>query len=286
MMTVSPVNMYKEWFEIPFLENTKRFYQMVANQDLNESLIDYVMKVSIDKELIRIMEMNICIWRLLDIWTKKNFEFIPIFNCHHPNHTWQWSKKLSFKTTGATFVMKSEPCWTEQTTKVHEEILIKQFSKKFPIEFLGLKRLFKPMRQLSMLKPKLKPIIKDYIYQTGYQFIEEMSTDAKIVWDSLITSLIDCIQLSYRILNSLSKQSLKFMENSPDLSKISFWMIRFLLMLAIRCVFLIQRSRLFWIGGRNSNFGKKSNMFSIFGGSRSPTYSSLLSHLFSTKGFC
>ena len=67
MMTVSPVNMYKEWFEIPFLENTKRFYQMVANQDLNESLIDYVMKVSIDKELIRIMEMNICIWRLLDI---------------------------------------------------------------------------------------------------------------------------------------------------------------------------------------------------------------------------
>ena len=73
-----------------------------------------------------------------------------------------------------------------------------------------------------MLKPKLKPIIKDYIYQTGYQFIEEMSTDAKIVWDSLITSLIDCIQLSYRILNSLSKQSLKFMENSPDLSKISF----------------------------------------------------------------
>ena len=67
MMTVSAVNMYKEWFETPFLENTKRFYQMVANQDLNESLIDYVMKVSIDKELIRIMEMNICIWRLFDI---------------------------------------------------------------------------------------------------------------------------------------------------------------------------------------------------------------------------
>ncbi len=48
MITVSAVNMYKEYFEIPFLENTKCFYRMVANKDLNESLIEYLTKVSID----------------------------------------------------------------------------------------------------------------------------------------------------------------------------------------------------------------------------------------------
>ncbi len=46
MITVSAVNMYKEYFEISFLENTKCFYRMIANKDLNESPIEYLTKAS------------------------------------------------------------------------------------------------------------------------------------------------------------------------------------------------------------------------------------------------
>ncbi len=48
MITVSSVNMYEEWFETPFFEDTKRFYRMVASKDLNEALIEHLTKVSID----------------------------------------------------------------------------------------------------------------------------------------------------------------------------------------------------------------------------------------------
>jgi hypothetical protein len=48
IITVSAVDMYKRYFEVPFLENTKRFYRIVANEGVNESLIEYLTKVSID----------------------------------------------------------------------------------------------------------------------------------------------------------------------------------------------------------------------------------------------
>ncbi len=48
MITVAAVNMYKRYFEVPFLENTKRFYRIVANEGVNESLIEYLTKASID----------------------------------------------------------------------------------------------------------------------------------------------------------------------------------------------------------------------------------------------
>jgi hypothetical protein len=48
MITVSAVNMYKEWFEEPFLKIAKRFYQMVANNDLNEYQTEYLTKASVD----------------------------------------------------------------------------------------------------------------------------------------------------------------------------------------------------------------------------------------------
>jgi hypothetical protein len=41
-----------------------------------------------------------------------------------------------------------------------------------------LKRLFEPIKQIPMMKKALKPIIKDHVYQIGYQSIEEMSMTA------------------------------------------------------------------------------------------------------------
>ncbi len=46
--TIPAGNIYKKWFEVPFLENTKQFYRMKANKDLNESLVEYLTKVSIN----------------------------------------------------------------------------------------------------------------------------------------------------------------------------------------------------------------------------------------------
>jgi hypothetical protein len=41
------VNIYKEWFEIPFLQSTEQFYRMEANKYHNDSLIEYLRKASI-----------------------------------------------------------------------------------------------------------------------------------------------------------------------------------------------------------------------------------------------
>jgi hypothetical protein len=47
--TARALNAYRDLFEIPFLQNTKRFYQIEANKHLaNESLIEYLRKMSID----------------------------------------------------------------------------------------------------------------------------------------------------------------------------------------------------------------------------------------------
>jgi hypothetical protein len=43
---------------------------------------------------------------------------------------------------------------------------------------IGLKRLFQTIQQMPITKTKLNSIIKDHIYQTGYQSIEEISATA------------------------------------------------------------------------------------------------------------
>ncbi len=47
--TITPLNVYKEFFEKPFLENTEQFYRIEASKHLaDESLIEYLTKVTID----------------------------------------------------------------------------------------------------------------------------------------------------------------------------------------------------------------------------------------------
>jgi hypothetical protein len=46
--TIPAGNIYEEWFEVPFLKNTKLFYQIKANKERHESLLEYLTEVSIN----------------------------------------------------------------------------------------------------------------------------------------------------------------------------------------------------------------------------------------------